>query len=214
MATTQEKAAATTKTVKWAIEADYLQACNCDYGCPCEFEAAPTYGFCEGVGAWRIKKGNYGSVTLDGLGLGFAARWPGPLHQGNGTAALFFDESATPQQREALLQIATGKAGGAPFEIIAATLTKVLDPQYVPFRFDLKGRTSSAALGKTVAMAFEPIKNPVTGTSEGLRVEHETGFLFKSAEVVSATTCQASIGELKFSHPNKAGFVSRVKYAN
>ena len=28
--------------VKWTMEADYLQACNCDYGCPCEFQAPPT----------------------------------------------------------------------------------------------------------------------------------------------------------------------------
>lgn len=27
---------ATETKVKWAIDADCLQACNCDYGCPCE----------------------------------------------------------------------------------------------------------------------------------------------------------------------------------
>ena len=41
-----------TTQVKWTMEADYLQACNCDYGCPCEFEAPPTQGYCEGIGAW------------------------------------------------------------------------------------------------------------------------------------------------------------------
>ena len=25
-----------------------LAACNCDWGCPCNFEAPPTKGFCEG----------------------------------------------------------------------------------------------------------------------------------------------------------------------
>src|SRR5205823_5968694 len=53
--------------IKWSIDADYLQACNCDYGCPCEFSAPPTPGFCEGMGAWRINRGNYGDVKLDGL---------------------------------------------------------------------------------------------------------------------------------------------------
>ena len=37
------------KHVKWSLEADYLQGCNCDYGCPCEFEAPPTEGLCEGL---------------------------------------------------------------------------------------------------------------------------------------------------------------------
>src|SRR5690348_15511320 len=62
----KEKTMASTAT-KWWLEADYLQACNCDYGCPCEFEAPPTEGFCEGLGAWRISKGKYGDVSLDGL---------------------------------------------------------------------------------------------------------------------------------------------------
>ena len=211
---TAAKAQAAARKVKWAIEADYLQACNCDYGCPCEFEAPPTTGFCEGVGAWRISRGNYGSVRLDGLGFGFAARWPEAIHKGNGTAALFFDERATPPQREALWQIASGQAGGIPFEIIAATLSKVLEPQYVPFQFTVKGLHSSAAMGQAVAMAFEPIKNPVTGESEGIRIEHATGFIFKTAECASAKAWKAAIGELNFSWPGKAGFVAKVKYAN
>lgn len=212
--TTAAKATQADVKVKWALEADYLQACNCDYGCPCEFEAPPTYGSCEGIGAWRITRGRYGQVQLDGLGFGFAARWPEAIHKGNGTAALFFDERADAKQREALLQIATGQAGGMPFEIIATTLSKVLEPRYVRFQFELNGRDSRASMGQAVTVAFEPVKNPVTGKTEGVRVEHDTGFIFKSAEVVSAKTCQASIGELKFSHPNKAGFVARVSYSN
>src|SRR5687767_10407768 len=92
--------------IKWTLEADYLQGCNCDYGCPCEFEAPPTRGDCQGLGAWQIRQGRYGTVALDGLGFGFAAIWPGPIHKGNGTAALFFDDQADPAQRKALLEIA------------------------------------------------------------------------------------------------------------
>src|SRR6266446_3627777 len=33
----------------------YLQACHCDYGCPCEFSAPPTAGSCHGVGLWKKK---------------------------------------------------------------------------------------------------------------------------------------------------------------
>ena len=200
--------------VKWAFEADYLQACNCDYGCPCEFEAPPTQGYCEGIGAWRITKGRYGDVPLDGLGLGFVARWPGMLHEGNGTAALLFDERATPPQREALMQIASGQAGGMPFELIVKTFSKVLEPRYVPFQFTLKGRDSSVRMGDVASAQLEPIKNPVTGDPESLRIEHGTGFIFKSAECVSAKAWQAAAGELKFSWPGKAGFVAKVSYGN
>jgi len=52
---------------KWLFEADYLQACNCEYGCPCEFQAPPSSGFCAGVGAWTCG-GTFAAmgIELDG----------------------------------------------------------------------------------------------------------------------------------------------------
>jgi len=202
-----------TKT-KWSIEADYLQACNCDYGCPCEFNAPPTRGFCDGMGAWRITDGKFGDISLSGLGLAFAASWPKAMHEGNGTVCIFVDEKANSAQREALLAIARGKAGGLPFEIIASTISKVLDPHFVPFRFNLKGRNSSVTIGNAFAISLGPILNPVTREPESLRVEHGTGFIFKNAECVSAEEARVAAGELNFSWPKKAGFVTQVKYAN
>jgi hypothetical protein len=200
--------------VKWEIEAEYLQACSCDYGCPCEFQAPPTKGFCEGMGGWRISRGRFGDVRLDGLGFGFVARWPGALHEGNGTAVLFFDERASAAQRDALLTIASGRAGGMPFEIVATTFSKVLPPQFVPMQFHFNGRNSRVQLGETVIVSVEPIKNPVTGRLEAARIEHETGFIFQSAEVVAAKDYRIEAGELKLTSPGKAGFVARVKYSN
>jgi len=200
--------------IKWDFEADFLQACNCDYGCPCEFSAPPTLGYCEGIGAWRIKTGKFGDVKLDGLGVGFVAHWPKALHEGNGTCQLFFDERATPQQRDALLQICSGQAGGLPFEIIVTTFSKVLEPRFVKFNFNFQGRNSSVQIGNAVDVALEPIKNPVTGEPESVRINHATGFIFKEAECVSAAKMNTNTGELKFSWPNKAAFVTTVKYGN
>ena len=199
---------------KWSLEADFLQACNCDYGCPCEFSAPPTKGFCEGMGAWRIIHGHYGDVKLDGLGVAFAAHWPKAIHEGNGTCMLFFDDRATSSQRDALLQICSGQAGGMPFEIIVTTFSKILDPQYVPFKFNFYGRNSSVQIGNAMDVTVEPIKNPVTGEPESVRIEHSTGFIFKSAECVSAATMNVNAGELKFSWPNKAAFVTQINYGN
>ena len=204
---------ATAKT-KWNIEADYLQACNCDYGCPCEFNAPPTRGDCQGMGAWSISRGHFGDVKLDGLGFAFAAHWPKAIHEGNGTACLFFDERANPQQRDALFQICSGQHGGMPFEIIVTTFSKILEPRYVPFKFNLAGRNSSVQVGDAISVTLEPIKNPVTGATESVRVEHATGFIFKGAECVSAAKMNVSAGELKFSWPNKAGFVTQIQYSN
>lgn len=203
-----------TTNTKWSLEADFLQACNCDYGCPCEFSAPPTRGFCDGTGAWKINKGHFGEVPLDGLGVGFAAHWPKAIHEGNGTLALFVDERANPRQREAILTICSGQAGGLPFEILAQTFSKVLDPVFAPMQFHLDGRNSSVRVGDALNMAMEPIKNPVTGEPEDVRVEHGTGFIFKSADAVSGKECRVSVPGLAFSWPDKAAFVTRVSYSN
>ena len=203
----------TSARIRWSIEADYLQACNCDYGCPCEFEAPPTMGFCEGTGAYHITRGNFGEVPLDGLGFAFAINFPGPMHKGNGTGIILIDEKASPEQRDALVQITSAAHGGMPFEIFAAILSKVLDPIFVPFEFHLDGRTSSVRAGDALAIGLEPIRNPVTGEPESVTLEHGTGFIFKKAECVSAN-CEVAIGDWKFSYPNKAGFVSKIAYAN
>lgn len=201
-------------STKWFLEADYLQGCNCEYGCPCEFQAPPSHGFCSGVGAWKINRGKFGDVALDGLSFGFAAQWPQAIHLGNGTVALIFDEKANQAQRDALMQIATGQVGGMPFEILVTTFSNVLAPQYVPFDFVLNGKDSTVRAGDVMRIALESIRNPVTGQPEGMRIEHETGFIFKTAEVVSAKVCEAGVEGLRFSWPNKAGFVASIRYGN
>lgn len=200
--------------MKWSLEADYVQGCSCDYGCPCEFEAPPTQGFCEGVGAWDIIRGKFGKVSLDGLGLGFAVHFPKAMHHGNGTLAIAIDIRANPQQRAALLSIANGEQGGLPFEVFPALITKFLDPVYVPFEFAVDGANSTVKIGNHFALAMEQIKNPVTGAPEEIKINHGTGFIFKEAEVLSTKECKSNLAGLKLSWPGKAGFVSRIKYSN
>ncbi len=199
---------------QWSFDADFIQACNCDYGCPCEFEAPPSHGKCEGVGIWRINTGHFGDVKLDGLSFGFAATWPGALHLGGGTGGFVIDAAANPQQRDALIKIASGEAGGMPFELIRMTFTKLLPPAFARATFSADGTSSSASLGDQIIVAVEPIKNPVNGQPERLRVEHETGFMFKSADVVSGKECRVNYAGLNYSYPNKAAFVSKVQYHN
>src|SRR2546430_3051913 len=50
---------------KWKLKVEQLMACNCNWGCPCSFDAPPTYGKCETALAYRIAKGSYGGGGLD-----------------------------------------------------------------------------------------------------------------------------------------------------
>lgn len=199
---------------KWIFDADYLQSCNCDYGCPCEFSAPPTTGACEGLCVWRIDQGEYDGLALNGLGLGLAVKWPGAIHEGNGSALVFVDEKASAEQRDALLEIASGKAGGLPFEILSTTFTTVLGPRFVPFDFRFDGLNSSVNVGDELRIALEPIRNPVTKEPEQVTVNHGTGFIFQKAECASARESSVETEEIHFSYPDKAGFIARIHYHN
>ena len=90
----------------------------------------------------------------------------------------------------------------------------MLDPQFVPFNVKINGLESTARLGDNFRIALESIKNPVTGDAETVSVNHGTGFIFKSAECASAKEGSVAIDNMKFSYPNKAGFVARIHYGN
>ena len=34
--------------IPWQIQSEWIEACNCDFGCPCNYSGFPTRGNCEG----------------------------------------------------------------------------------------------------------------------------------------------------------------------
>src|SRR5438105_3609686 len=56
---------------QWSMKGAILGECNCDWGCPCNFDVAPTYGNCDGVYVWSIDEGRYGDVDLAGARFAF-----------------------------------------------------------------------------------------------------------------------------------------------
>jgi len=86
---------------RWHLNGQVLVACNCDWGCPCNFNARPTKGKCEGGWTWHVDEGAYGDVTLDDLNFSVYVNWPGAIHEGNGEALILIDERADARQRAA-----------------------------------------------------------------------------------------------------------------
>jgi len=109
--------------VRWSIDADYLTFCNCDWGCPCNFNARPNQGNCHGVGAWRIREGTFNGTRLDGTVCAIAYFFPGLIEQGNGTMRAYVDRRATKEQVKALEAILYGRQGSGLFEVFANLCT-------------------------------------------------------------------------------------------
>jgi hypothetical protein len=94
--------------IDWSIEAVSFGSCNCDYGCPCQFERRPTQGNCRGFEVGRIKRGLFDGVSLDNLCYVLLNAWPGAVFEGNGAVQAVIDERADEEQRKALATILYG----------------------------------------------------------------------------------------------------------
>ena len=145
----------------WSIEGQWFKNCNCDPGCPCDFNQHPTHDHCEGLAGMKIERGHFGDVSLDGLHWVSVVRWPGRIDEGDGEIQPIVDAAADEQQREALLTILSGQAGGTLFEIFAAVCPHVKDPVFVSFdewEFDLDSRSGRIRAGDVIESEVETLR--------------------------------------------------------
>ena len=194
----------------WRIRGDVVLACNCDYGCPCNFNGLPTTGKCEGNWNWHVTDGSYGDVPLAGLNFGVAVNWPGAIHEGNGEALVVLDERADERQRQALATLLSGRAGG-PWKIISTTIARVHGPEYVPFEIVASGFTSRVRAGDVVMLDMEPVRNKVTGAEVRPRAILPEGFVFKEADLGASSTFRIT-GPVSFDHSGRYAAAAPFDY--
>lgn len=199
--------------VDWRLKGEWVKNCNCAFGCPCDFNARPTQGHCEGLVAMNIKEGHFGDVGLNGLKFAVTVHFPGALHEGNGTIQPIIDKRADQRQREALLEILSGRhsAEGTLFNILSMIVTQILEPQFasIDFRFDMAGRRARVSVPGILETEVEPIRNPVTGAEHRIQVMMPEGFEHRGAEVASARI--ASTGGIKFDVPQGHSSLATVE---
>jgi hypothetical protein len=178
--------------VDWRIRGPSITNCNCAWGCPCQFNALPTYGDCRAVVAMQVDEGHFGDVDLSGLRFATLVSWPGPIHEGNGEVLPVVDERASDAQREALLTIMSGgetEPGATIFNVFAATFATVHEPLFrsIDFEWDEAGRKGRIFVDGLVESNVEPIRNPITGDEHQARVVLPHGFEYREAEYASGS---------------------------
>jgi hypothetical protein len=171
----------------WEIHGLEFGNCNCDYSCPCQFEALPTNGDCRGTGFFRIDKGHFGEVSLDGLKMGAIYAWPGPIHEGHGKCQIFIDSNADEAQRKALLTISLGQEA-EPFSNVFCVYTEMSDEVYDPiyteieFEMDMENRTAKCIAHGVCESSGEPIIG-VAGNQHRAQICLPEGIEYRVAEV-------------------------------
>jgi hypothetical protein len=177
----------------WYVEAGSFGNCNCNYGCPCQFEERPTLGNCRGLEVIRIQTGHFGQVQLDGLCAALIYAWPGAIFEGGGEMQTIIDARANPDQREALSSILHGEHTdeGAThwwvFRAMCSTVHKSLFAQ-IEFDLDIEARRARVHIPSLVECAGRPILSPVNRQEHRVRIDLPNGIEFQIAEIGSGTT--------------------------
>jgi hypothetical protein len=150
------------KVATWQLTGDYFENCNCDVVCPCFASSAapltsrPSRGACDVALVFHIDKGTYSDVALDGLNVAVIIHTPGPMADGNWTAAAYIDYRADDRQTAALGAIFTGAEGG-PMAAFAPLIATQLGVKKVPIRYSFQGKSRSVEIPTIMQMAVEPI---------------------------------------------------------
>ena len=206
---------------QWYMEGAWIKNCNCDPGCPCDFNQPPTHANCEGMVGMRIEKGYYGDVRLDGLTWAVGLWWPGRIDEGNGHAQPYVHERADERQREALLTILSGQAEGDPmFDIFAVVCPNVYEPVFAPidFEFDVESLTSRVVVGDGL-LHTESAPLPNFNSDEPYRiiVTIPGGFEYtgegSSAETAVATVLRAK-GAINYDHSHGHSSLAYVRHGH
>jgi len=194
----------------WYVNGRVLVACNCDWGCPCNFNARPTTGKCEGGWTWHVDDGAYGGVKLDDLNFSVYVNWPGAIHEGNGEALILIDERAAAQQREAIEVLLGGKVGG-PWGILGWTWPKVHGPYAVDYDLTFDGVKTHLRCGQYVDVECGPIRNPVTGAESYPSITLPQGIIVKHGDLGSTTRFRVR-GGIEYDHSGHYMAVGPFQY--
>jgi hypothetical protein len=194
----------TSEVPMWNASGDWFDVCKCNIPCPCIFAQTPSYGDCDGVMAYHIKKGQYGETSLDGLNVLILDYFKGNIWAGETKAdiAIFFDERANDNQRKALNMIFTGKAGGFMGEF-AKIIGEVRGLEYAPIKFEVAedlAYWSAEIPGKVMAKA-EALAGPMTPPGKRVQTINAPGSEVGPGTVATwgrAVTDEVNLPDVRF----------------
>ena len=149
-----------TTAESWHMRGDVIDACNCNYACPCNFGNDPSKGFCESVVSFRIQEGKYGATGLDGLNFVLLVSFPGNAFDGHWTLGTYLDQRANQEQMQALGTILSGQAGGL-FAVLSGLVETALPVKSVAINFETVDGEHRITVPGLLEVGSERIPSPM-----------------------------------------------------
>jgi hypothetical protein len=141
----------------YELEGRLLEVCNCNVLCPCWVGEDPDNGTCDGLLVWRVDKGTVDRTDVSGRTIAALGHIPGNILKGNWTVRIYVDDGANAAQKDALLNVWSGKLGG-PVADLAKLIGKVESVEQVPITFNVQGADGNLKIGPSIEASLEAFK--------------------------------------------------------
>lgn len=133
---------------KWSVKGEYMEACSCDFLCPCiskNMTTPATHDFCKVALAFDIESGSFGKTSLDGVRFVMFAQSEAVMGTGNWIGGLVIDSSASDEQAAAVGAIASAEGNG-PLAMFAPLISDFRGVERHPIEFHKNGKEVSVKI--------------------------------------------------------------------
>ncbi|MEP6908996.1 MAG: DUF1326 domain-containing protein [Actinomycetota bacterium] len=199
----------------WQIAGTYIEFCNCDPGCGCNFRGLPTSpeGNCQAVISHVIESGSCDGTDLVGAKASWALWWPGPIHEGGGKGHAYID-CGSDEQYEALSRIWRGEEGYGLFEIFNSMLDEKTAVERAAIDLTVNGTRSTVSIDGVTDNRMTPLTNPVSGDENEVRIVKKTGFIWRDGEIAQSEKFSVDLPEMNWDLKERHTVFSTFDYAN
>ena len=199
---------------EWRIRGTYLEFCNCDPGCGCNFRGVPSSpeGNCQAVINHVIEEGSRDELDLAGAKVSWALWWPGAIHDKGGNGHAYIDGSD--EQYEVLAPIWRGEEGYGLFEIFNSTLDEVTTVEHATVDITLDGKRSRVKVDGVTDNEMTPLTSPVTGDVNDVRIVKTSGFIWRDGEIAQSKRFQVDLPEMAWDQHERHCVFSKFDYTN
>jgi hypothetical protein len=199
----------------WQISGTYIEFCNCQPGCGCNFVGSPNSpeGNCEAFLGHSIESGSFDGVDLGGSRVVWALWWPGAIHERNGRGHAYID-CETDEQFDALARIWRGEEGYSFYEIFNSTFAETGQVERARVEMTVDGKESRFSVEGVGEGVMTPLRSPVSGEENNVRIVKETGFIWLDGEIAQSEKLKVELPELGFEHSGRHAVFAAFDYSN
>ncbi len=198
----------------WRIRGSYFESCNCEAICPCrKINGVPggrsSYGECLGILSWVIEEGRVDDVCLDGFRVALATRYHDDEVGSPWSFVMYVDADAERTQRDALVDIYTGRLGGDALKhfpwawkesVQVAVRQAEIEVSHEPRRQWLRIRDHVSVRIRDAYAGSESVTCVIPGHGE-------------SGEELITDELRVDDGPLRFEFSGNCGYSARFDYA-